>query len=104
MPEPYDSSRQRVGIRPAQQMRRTWPTMLTAMKVTVGCCVGNQTTFETNLAASLRRVAPTVPMLTRTNQRSIFTAYNSVLDEASEGAVALIHEDVEITDTALVHK
>ena len=67
-----------------------------------GVCVGPTGQFERVLNPSLRRFG-LGPVLVRTKQRSIFDAYNSILDEAvsrwpnAEGVV-LAHEDLEIRD------
>jgi hypothetical protein len=65
-----------------------------------GVCVGGSARFETVLRPSLER-AGLGPVMSRTDQRSIFDAYNLLLDEAVarwpdlEGVV-LVHEDVVI--------
>ena len=62
-----------------------------------GVCVGSSGIYERVCRPSL---PPNAVVLTRTNQNSIFSAYNSILDEAAQTpdleAVALIHDDIEI--------
>ncbi len=71
-----------------------------------GVCIGPSDRFD-------RVLKPTLPqgvvLLTRTHQRSIFDAYNSILDEACarwpdlEGVV-LLHEDVAIRDSSALQR
>ena len=65
--------------------------------IVFGVCVGPSDNYERVCQPSLPRDAV---VLTRTNQKSIFSAYNSILDEAVQipdlEAVALIHDDVEL--------
>jgi hypothetical protein len=65
--------------------------------IVFGVCVGPSDKYERICHPSLPKGAL---VLTRTNQVSIFSAYNSILDEAAEipdmEAVALIHDDIEV--------
>jgi hypothetical protein len=72
-----------------------------------GVCVGESGKYERGLLPSIKACCPGVPILTRRRQRSIFEAYNDILDEAStlpdlEGVV-LVHDDVEIRDPHLLN-
>lgn len=69
-----------------------------------GCCVGPSGKFESGLLPSLRRYLPGAVVIERRGQRSIFEAYNSIMDEASrldglEGLV-LVHDDLVFRDGA----
>lgn len=75
----------------------------------VGVCVGPSGKFgqvaRPHIGASL---GPDVPLWAREGQSSIFTAYNSLLDQAKVApeidALLLIHDDVEIRDSMLLSK
>jgi hypothetical protein len=72
-----------------------------------GVCVGPSGKFESVAAAGIREVAPGAPILTRTDQRSIHAAYNSMIDEAIEVralGLVLVHDDVRIRDAAFCQK
>lgn len=66
-----------------------------------GFCIGPSGKYEKFAAPALAQVSPQSPVLERRDQTSIFTAYNSILDEVTtaipevEGLV-LMHEDVEL--------
>ena len=68
-----------------------------------GVCIGPSSRYGSVLKPSLERLG-LGPVVTRTRQPSLFTAYNSILDEALrhwpelEGVV-LLHEDVQIRDS-----
>jgi Glycosyltransferase like family len=67
-----------------------------------GCCVGASGKFETGLLPSLERFEPGAHVIVRREQRSIFEAYNSIMEEAAtldglEGLV-LVHDDVVFRD------
>lgn len=67
-----------------------------------GCCVGTSGKFESGLLPSLLRSSPSAPVIALRNQKSIFDAYNSIMDEAAgidglEGLV-LVHDDVIFRD------
>ena len=69
-----------------------------------GCCVGPSGKFESGLLPSLRRYLPGAVLIERRGQRSIFEAYNSIMDEASgiaglEGLV-FVHDDLVFRDGA----
>lgn len=66
-----------------------------------GVCIGTESKYGSFAVPGLERFAPQSPRIERRNQNSIFTAYNSILDEAiSMGAdvegLVLLHEDVEL--------
>jgi len=68
----------------------------------IGVCIGDEDRYQ-------RVLRPTIPanlvIIERRNQRSIFEAYNSILDEAPTGLpVVLVHEDVEIRDPSFTAK
>lgn len=66
-----------------------------------GFCIGTERKFNSFARPGLDAHAPGSPRLERRNQSSIFSAYNSILDEALsmgpevEGLI-LMHEDVEL--------
>ena len=66
-----------------------------------GVCVGSSSKFERLALSGISAVDPEAPILVRYDQRSIFEAYNSIIDEAAtldtEGLV-FIHDDVLIRD------
>ena len=70
--------------------------------IVYGVCVGPSGKFERFAAPSLKEIAgPDDVLITKTNQRSISEAYNSILDEAADlqpDAVVLLHDDVELRD------
>lgn len=70
-----------------------------------GVCVGGSGKLESGLLPSLERNCPGAVVLTRRDQRSIFGAYNTILDEAAARddleAVVLVHDDVVVRDARL---
>jgi SAM-dependent methyltransferase len=77
--------------------------------IAFGVCVGDQDTFLRVAAPSIARVAePDSPLADSTDNTSIFTAYNEVLDAFAgrDGleALVLMHEDVEIRDPDFLAK
>jgi 2-polyprenyl-3-methyl-5-hydroxy-6-metoxy-1,4-benzoquinol methylase len=71
--------------------------------IAFGVCVGDQDTFLRVAAPSIARVAePDSPLADSTDNASIFTAYNEMLDVFAGHddleALVLLHEDVEIRD------
>jgi hypothetical protein len=66
-----------------------------------GFCIGTESKFNSFARPGLESFAAGSPRLERRNQSSIFTAYNSILDETIamgpevEGLI-LMHEDVEL--------
>jgi Glycosyltransferase like family len=72
-----------------------------------GVCIGPRDVFSQLAAPAISAMWPESPVFTRTNQKSIFRAYNSILDEASAAsldALVLIHDDVELKDPGLPAK
>jgi len=70
-----------------------------------GVCAGPSDRYERVLAPSLRALG-LGPVIVRRRERSIFAAYNSIMDEAIERwpdleGVVLVHEDVRIRDARL---
>lgn len=70
-----------------------------------GVCVGESGKLERGLLPSLAEHCPGAVLVTRRGQRSIFDAYNSILEEAAsrpdlEGVV-LVHDDVVVRDGEL---
>lgn len=70
-----------------------------------GVCVGESGKFERGLFPSLSEHCPGAVLVTRRGQRSIFDAYNSILEEAAGFAdlegVVLVHDDVVVRDGAI---
>lgn len=66
--------------------------------IVYGCCVGPSGKFDTDLMPSLDRFSPGAPVIVRRAQRSIFDAYNSIMEEAATLAamdgLVLVHDDV----------
>jgi SAM-dependent methyltransferase len=72
-------------------------------------CVGNEETFVRCAVPGLQRVAePDSPIIEATTDRSIFEAYNEVLDAVAERddleALVLLHDDTELLDPAFCEK
>lgn len=71
------------------------------MTLAYGVCVGPSNDFDQIALPGIKSVDVDAPVLVRYHQRSIFEAYNSMIDEALqldvEGLV-LIHDDVSIRD------
>lgn len=70
-----------------------------------GVCVGTSGKFERDLLPSLEAHCPGAALATRRDARSIFDAYNEILDEASAApgleGVVLVHDDVVVRDDRL---
>jgi len=80
-------------------------TVLRVLEITltlsVGVCVGTSKKFERFCRPGVKRCLPDANLMTRTGQSSIFSAYNSMLDEARLAGVEiliLMHDDVELRD------
>lgn len=72
-----------------------------------GVCVGPSDKFEQFAKPGIEKVDPGAPLLVRYAQRSIFEAYNSMIDEAvalGVSGLVLIHDDVELRDLQLPDK
>jgi hypothetical protein len=72
-----------------------------------GVCVGPSGKFEQLAKPGIERVDPGAPLLARYDQRSIFEAYNSMIDEAvalGASGLVLIHDDVVLRDLQLPSK
>lgn len=69
--------------------------------IAYGVCVGPSSKYEEHLGPSLDEYAAGSPVLTRSRQRSIAEAYNSIIDQARELPdlewLVLLHDDVELT-------
>ncbi|MCQ1957271.1 glycosyltransferase family protein [Arthrobacter sp. zg-Y826] len=69
-----------------------------------GICIGTEKKYDSFAHPGLQKYAAGSPVILRRGQTSIFTAYNSILDEVEgmgedvEGLV-LLHEDVELTES-----
>jgi hypothetical protein len=64
-------------------------------------CVGPSDKFEKFAKPGVNLIDPGAPLLVRYDQRSIFEAYNSMIDEALELGVSglvLLHDDVALRD------
>lgn len=71
------------------------------MTLAYGVCVGPSNKFEQFALPGIKAVDPDAPILLRHDQRSIFQAYNSMIEEAVQLGVdglVLIHDDVLIRD------
>lgn len=69
-------------------------------------CIGPSDSYERIALPALRKIDPTAPILTRRNQVSIHSAYNSLITEAlSIGARGLVltHDDVAIRRPDAAH-
>jgi hypothetical protein len=68
--------------------------------IAYGICIGTEEKYARLGAPGLAKFAAESPVLLRRQQRSIFEAYNSMIDEALEipdiEGIVLIHEDVEL--------
>ncbi|MBT2900466.1 MULTISPECIES: glycosyltransferase [unclassified Streptomyces] len=66
-----------------------------------GVCVGPGTLFERTCLPGIERVrAPGSPVFTMRNQRSLFSAYNAMFDQAAANSdvtgLVMLHDDVEL--------
>lgn len=72
------------------------------MSIAIGLCIGPSGKYEQYAAPSIAAVHPEAPIYERRDQRSIFEAYNSIIDEhrsaRPENPLILIHEDVELLE------
>ena len=87
----HDTSRQRFG----------------SVTLAYGVCVGPSDKFERFALPGIQAVDPGAPILVRNGQRSIFEAYNSMIDEAillGVDGLVLIHDDVLLRDIDFASK
>jgi hypothetical protein len=71
--------------------------------IAYGTCIGSEDRFARFAEPGIARAGgPDAVMLTRSEQDSIFSAYNSILDEARRlpdlEALVLLHDDLELRD------
>ncbi len=77
--------------------------------IAFGACIGSDERFARFAESGILRAAgPDPVVLKRWEQKSMFTAYNSILDEARElpdlEALVLLHDDTELQDDGLEAK
>lgn len=77
--------------------------------IAFGCAIGSAEKYERfALPGITRNLDPEAPLIEVRDRRSIFSAYNEILDEAALDprieAITLIHEDTEIRDPRFEEK
>lgn len=72
------------------------------MSIAIGLCIGPSGKYEQYAAPSIAAIHPEARIYERRDQRSIFEAYNSIIDEhratRPNDPLVLIHEDVELRE------
>ncbi len=90
-------------VDPGRAARRA-PTRQESPVLCYGVCAGPSDKAERIALPGIRASDPSGYVLVRRGERSIFTAYNSMLDEAAAlgaEALVLVHDDVQLRDPRL---
>lgn len=78
------------------------------MSIVYGVCIGDEDKYQRFATPGLERIGATNRIIESRGNRSIFVAYNEMLDvvrrDATVEALVLLHEDLEIRDIAFEDK